>query len=336
MQEEYASLQMNRTWTASSTTPPYGRKAIGSKWVFRTKPNPDGSTRFKVRLVIKGFEQIQGRDFDQTYAPVSKLTTLRYLLSLAAKHQWNIDHMDVVAAFLNPCIDRDDVYMALPEGMEWLDPSDSEIPIAVRLLKALYGLKQAPRLWYQEIHGFLTSLDFGQAHADMNLYIKEGVYVLLYVDDILILYCNNAATVAIATDLKKQLETRYKMSNLGPVKRFLGLEIERTPNGDITLGQRRYIDSVLKKFGLDKANGISTPMDTRIRLDQTDHAVTVDTELYLSIVGSLMYAALGTRPDIALAVAALSRYNSAPTTIHMTAAKRVLRYLKHTANMKLR
>jgi hypothetical protein len=336
IREEYGSLLDNGTWEVIGALEdvPTGRKAIGSKWVFKTKLNSDGSTRFKARLVIRGNEQAQGRDFDLTYAPVGKLTTLRYLLSLAAHYGWHIDHMDVVTAFLNPSIDRDDVYMCLPPGMDWIDPSLARGTRAVRLHKALYGLKQAPRLWWQEIHSFLTSesLGFLQSHADTNLYHKDGVFLLLYVDDILILYADGIPATA-ALELKERLKSRYKMSDLGQATRFLGLEIKY--NGrDIYLGQTSYIEDLLARFGLSDCRTVSTPVDDHVDLNVAEPEG-ADQGLYLSIVGSLMYLAMGTRPDIAFAVAALSRYNSRPTEVHLTAAKRVLRYLRLTSNLGL-
>jgi hypothetical protein len=344
IREEYGSLLDNGTWEVIGALEdvPTGRKAIGSKWVFKTKLNSDGSTRFKARLVIKGYEQAEGRDFDLTYAPVGKLTTLRYLLSLAAHHGWHIDHMDVVTAFLNPSIDRDDVYMCLPPGMDWIDPSLARGTRAVRLHKALYGLKQAPRLWWQEIHSFLSSLDFIQSHADTNLYRKDGVFLLLYVDDILILYADGIpATVAL--ELKDRLKSRYKMSDLGQAKRFLGLEIKYHPEGPgqgIYLGQTSYIEDLIARFGLSECRTVSTPMDYHVDLTAPTPEGEIpsqlaDQGLYLSIVGSLMYLAMGTRPDIAFAVAALSRHNSRPTELHLTAAKRILRYLRLTSHLGL-
>src|SRR5258705_7229734 len=161
---------------------PFASKPIGCKWVFKTKINPDGSTRYKARLVIKGYQQVEGVDFTETYAPVSKMATFRLLLSKCAKQHWSIDHLDVVTAFLNPKIDRNDIYMDLPEGVEWLDPRLVGCR-SLRLLKALYGLKQAPRLWFEDIRAFLLSLGFTGCEEDLNLYIKNGVMLLLYVDD---------------------------------------------------------------------------------------------------------------------------------------------------------
>jgi hypothetical protein len=343
MQEEHHSLLENDTWQATDRIP-YEKNAIGSKWVFKTKRNPDGSTRFKACLVIKGYEQRRGQDFDETYAPVGKLTTLRYLLGLAAKQRWSINHMDVATAFLNPTIDRDDVYMALPPGIPRASSDSGVAPGipsstsgVVLLRKALYGLKQAPRLWWQLIHSFLVGLGFRQSHADPNLYISDGVHVLLYVDDILILTAPGDRSSATAARLKTELERRFKMTNLGTASQFLGLEISYPGDGAIALGQRSYVDGLLRRFGLSAANGVATPMDPHVRLDVAEGEMLSleDQGLYLSIVGSLMYAAMATRPDISFAVAALSRYNSAPSSVHLTAAKRVLRYLKQTAHLRL-
>jgi hypothetical protein len=223
--------------------------------------------------------------------------------------------------------------MALPPGI----PRASSDSGVVLLRKALYGLKQAPRLWWQLIHSFLVGLGFRQSHADPNLYISDGVHVLLYVDDVLILTAPGDRSSATAARFKTELERRFKMTNLGTASQFLGLEISYPGDGAIALGQRSYIDGLLRRFGLSSANGVATPMDPRVRLDVAEGEMLSleDQGLYLSIVGSLMYAAMATRPDISFAVAALSRYNSAPSSVHLTAAKRVLRYLKQTAHLRL-
>jgi hypothetical protein len=237
--------------------------------------------------------------------------------------------MDVMTAFLNPKIDKEDVYMSLPQ-ME-VTGSSLKSKTTVRLLKALYGLKQAPRLWWKDINDFLLSIGFTQSAMDPNLYLKEGILLLLYVDDILIAHHGKGAV----DDVKKQLMGKYKMSDLGPIRRFLGIEISR-PGKHYEISQQDYIQTILERFGMTEAYTVSTPMDTNVDLNNPDcEDNRVDTNYYLSIVGSLMYAALGTRPDIAFAVTALSRHNCSPLTMHLTAAKRVLRYLKKTASMAI-
>ena len=227
-----------------------------TKWVYKTKHNPDGSIRYKAWLVIKGYEQT---DFGETYAPVGKLTRFRYLISLIARYEWNMDHLHVVTAFLNPEIDDDDIYMTLPDG--W--PEGLNAPkIIVRLRKALYGLKQAPRLWHDNINAFLLSLGFTQSSADPNLYLRsDSILILLYLDDISMSYPEAATKAAI--EVKVKLSEKYKITNLGPARQFLGIEIHCDGTG-ISLGQKAYITTILRRFGMEHTHGVSTPMDPNI------------------------------------------------------------------------
>ena len=240
-------------------------------------------------------------NWGDTYAPVGKLTTFRYLISMAASHDLAIDHLDVVTAFPNPEVDDPDLYMEATVG--WGDGNHgSEITAGtvVRLKKALYGLKQAPRLWYGDINNSLLSLGFTQSKANPNLYIFGGttsigdrplILLLLYVDDISMAYPRNAA--AAVKDIKAKLVAKYKITILGSVRQFLGIELQR--GGDVHVG---------------------------LDLAESHGEREVDPKDYQIIVGSLMYIALATRPDISYEVSALSRYNSRPFTSHLTAAKR--------------
>jgi hypothetical protein len=307
---------------------------IGCKWIYKRKTNPDGSTRYKARLVIKGYEQKEGIDYDETYAPVSKMATFRLLLALAAQYGWDVDHMDVVTAFLNPKIDRDNIHMEMPLGIDWLAPNGSvSNGSALILRKALYGLKQAPRLWYEDIDGYLQSIGFRQSAEDPNLYIQSGVLLVLYVDDLLIVH---NGTEGKGHQIKQLLQKKYKMSDLGAARRFLGIEIERTEDGGFTICQRDYVNTIIRRFGLMDAKPTKSPLDPQIDLANTHcEDKQANRKEYLSMVGSLMYAALGSRPDIAYSVTALSRYNVQPLEMHITAAKRVLRYLKTTSDLQI-
>jgi hypothetical protein len=181
MEEESTSILLNNTFYTLNSRQAWQQqvKPIGSKWVYKTKHNPDGSTWYKARQIIKGLEQT---DFGETSAPIGKLTTIRYLISLIGRHRWNIDLLAVVTAFLNPEIDHDDIYMTLPEG--WPE-GQNEPKIIVSLRKALYSLKQAPQLWHDDINAFLLSLGFTQSSRDPNLYLRsDGILILLYVNDI--------------------------------------------------------------------------------------------------------------------------------------------------------
>jgi len=165
MQEEYASLMENNAFTLVKHTE---SKPIGCKWVYKRKHYPDRTLRYKARLVVKGYEQVKGVDFDETYAPVGKRTTLRYLLCFMTYNSWKSDHLEVVTAFLNPAIDEV-IFAELPEGIDCLSKSNTPRTGFLHLNKALYGLKQAPRLWHQSIDGFFPSICFHKASADHNL-----------------------------------------------------------------------------------------------------------------------------------------------------------------------
>jgi hypothetical protein len=307
---------------------------IGCKWIYKRKANPDGSTRYKARLVIKGYEQKEGIDYDETYAPVSKMATFRLVLALAAQYGWDVDHMDVVTAFLNPKIDRDNIYMEMPLGIDWLVSTGSvSTGTALILRKALYGLKQAPRLWYEDIDGYLQSIGFQQSAEDPNLYLQPGVLLVLYVDDLLIAYNGKEGH---GYQIKELLQKKYKMCDLGAVKRFLGIEIERSEDGGFSICQQGYINTIIRRFGLMDAKPAKSPLDSQADLANTHcEDKPANRKKYLSMVGSLMYAALGSRPDIAFSVTALSRYNVQPLEMHATAAKRVLRYLKTTSEFRI-
>jgi hypothetical protein len=188
------------------------------------------------------------------------------------------------------------------------------------------------RLWYQEIKKFLLSIRFIQSTTDPNLYIQPQVLLLLYVDDILIAHINAKSRSPAGLRVKECLKKRFKMKDLGRVHRFLGIEVD----DEYSISQKDYIQGMLRRFGMENAKPSSSPMDPNVHLDNPiceDQAA--DKKLYQSIVGSLMYASLGTRPDIAYCVTTLSRYNAAPLTMYLTAAKRALRYLKKTIDYTL-
>ena len=200
--------------------------------MFKTKRNPDGSTQYKARLVIKGYEQI---DYGETYTPVGKLTTFRLLISLAARNKWKIDHLNVVTPFLNPDVDHENLFLELPEG--WPEQGGPDGVTVVRLRNALYGLKQGPHLWCRYINAFLLSLGFIQSEADSNMYIRNlgKMLLLLYVDDMLLAYAPTAAKEA--EEIKQALVATYKITNLRTARQFIGIEIHYETDGSISLGQ---------------------------------------------------------------------------------------------------
>lgn len=306
---------------------------VGSKWVFKVKYKSDGEVeRFKARLVAKGYSQKCGIDYYETFSPVVRFTSIRALLAHAVKNDMLIHQMDVVTAFLNGTLDEE-IYMSQPEG--YIKPGDEHL--VCRLKKSIYGLKQSPRCWNQAFSEYLESIGFTQSSADPCVYIRIAdpvAIIAVYVDDLAIL----AKTEANMNKVKKCLAIHFKMKDLGELHYCLGVCVEWSRNRtSLWLHQKHYVLSLIQKYGLQDANTVATPADVSVRLTVEDGVSnTVDPIAYQSIVGSLMYAATATRPDIPFAVGVLSRFCSKPTTAHFTAAKRVLRYLKGTSGLALK
>src|SRR5436189_2191398 len=242
---------------------PKGRTAIGCKWVLRRKFNvDDGSVaRKKARLVIKGYEQRYGFDYFSTFASVIRYTTLRYLLAKAAAEDLETDQLDVETAFLNPEL-KEEIYMEVPEHFFILEPkleaSYQQKKFYLRLHKSLYGLKQATHEWFEEVDKHLKTIGFTASEADPNLYFKrsENLYLLLYVDDMLLI-----GTRAEVNAAKKRIMARWKSKDLGPAKLFVGFQIERNRAAkSMKIHQNFYTTKLLQRFGMANANSRSLPM----------------------------------------------------------------------------
>jgi hypothetical protein len=325
---EYKALMENDTWELVNLPPE--RKAIGCKWVFKAKQAPDGSiSRFKARLVAKGYSQKAGVDYDETFAPVVHRSSLRTLLSDAVERDMIIHQMDVQTAFLNGTL-SEDIYMSQPEG--FAEPGKEQL--VCKLNRSLYGLKQSPKCWNTVLDEYLKSIGFKQSAADNCVYIRwngeEKMMIAVYVDDLVMMSDSELQM----KEVKKALSSRFKMTDLGPLHHCLGIVVERGHNS-LRLSQKPYIEQLLKKFNMESCNPVSTPAACDVKLVHEDGSEPADPSLYQSIIGSLLYAAVSTRPDISEAVGVLAKFNSCPTSTHMTAAKRVLRYLKGTMHLGL-
>ncbi|KAJ0727195.1 putative RNA-directed DNA polymerase [Helianthus annuus] len=335
MNEEFHALNKNGTWSLV----PYvdNSNVVDCKWVYRLKRDAQGKvTRYKARLVAKGFHQQAGVDYHETFSPVVKATTIRVVLSLAATHKWALRQLDVQNAFLHGDL-QETVYMRQPQG--FVDPSK---PHHVCLLhKSLYGLKQAPRAWFhrlstalQQLGSALQQLGFHGSKTDPSLFILNSrgtiIYVLVYVDDIIITGNNNQAVDHII----QSLSSSFAVKDLGSLHYFLGIEVIR--HGlDLILSQKKYIWDTLQRSGLSDCKPVNSPMSTSQVLMPDDSPLMPDPTKYRQVVGALQYATL-TRPDIAFSVNKVCQFMHAPTENHWTAVKRILRYLKGTTDLGLR
>ncbi|KAE8732274.1 hypothetical protein F3Y22_tig00002237pilonHSYRG01326 [Hibiscus syriacus] len=327
MKEEIDALQQNQTWDIVPKIKDV--KPISCKWVYKIKRRPDRSIeRYKARLVARGFSQQYGLDYDETFSPVAKLTTVRVLLALAANKDLNLWQMDVKNAFLHGELDRE-IYMTQPMGFQSQDHPE----YVCKLRKALYRLKQAPRAWYGKIVEFLTKSGYSVTPADSSLFVKanEGklAIVLVYVDDLIITGDDEAEIL----QTKENLSVRFQMKELGQLKHFLGLEVDRTHEG-IFLCQQKYAKDLLKRFGMLECKSTSTPMEPNIKMCAHEGKDLEDATMYQQLVGSLIYLTL-TRPDISYAVGVMSRYMQNPKKPHLEAVRRILRYVKNTIDYGL-
>eukprot|EP00253_Pinus_taeda_P020502 PITA_20502 len=217
MEEEYNSLLENQAWDLVPL--PSGRKLVRCKWVYRTKSDADGKiTKRKARLVAKGFQHVHGIDYDETFAPVAKMDSIRLTLAIVAAQGWEVHQMDVKNAFLHGDLSQE-IYMEQPHGFI----QDSSL--IYRLKKSLYGLKQAPRAWYANMDSFLLSQNFERCKSDPNVYMLRThdslLILVLYVDDLLITD-SSASTIAI---VKRALHDMFLMMDMGPLHFFFCLEI---------------------------------------------------------------------------------------------------------------
>lgn len=327
IKNELASLYENKTWTFVSK--PVNTNIVSCKWVFTLKIDEHGNpTRYKARLVARGFTQKYHIDYEEIYAPVARITTFRFLLAFANQFDLLIHQMDVKTAFLNGNL-KEVIYMQIPEGVQ------AEENQVCKLNKSIYGLKQSSRCWYERFDSIIREKGFKNSSADPCLYflnrgsIRENIYVLLYVDDILIV----TADTNTMLNFKTFLNNCFKMTDLNEVKIFLGIYVERN-QGIISLQQTSYLKGILRKFGMEDCKAVDSPLPVK-----PDYIALNSKEQYdapcKNLIGCLMYAMLSTRPDLCFAISFLSRFQSKNSKELWKCLKRVLRYVKGTLDLKL-
>ena len=323
MQKELQNFAENNVFSVEEL--PVGFRPVTARWVFSLKVGPDGAVeRFKARLVARGFTQHKGVDYAETFAPTCTHTSVRTTLAVAAAKDWQVDQLDVTAAYLQGEL-HDVVYMRPPEGCEGVPAG-----MAWRLHKAVYGLKQGARAWHDTLSEALAKHGVTAVQADPSVYVLhqgDGVGIMtVHVDDMLV-----TGPDALREAAKRVVMAQFKARDLGEAKHHLGLEIQRDREaGTLRVTQTQYARQVLERFGMSDCKPIDTPLSPAVKLRKGEgQPLDPQTSRYAEAVGSLMYLAVYTRPDLSHAVGVMS----APTDVHWTAVKRVLRYLRGTLDV---
>lgn len=327
MKEEMNSLRENNTFTL--TPLPQGKQAVGGRWVYAVKESPDGTETCKARYVAKGYGQVKGIDYKETFSPTANMTSVRALMQVAVQEDLTLHQMDVKTAYLHAPMDVV-VYMEQPEGFETKSKTGEHL--VCKLNKSLYGLKQAGRNWNMLLHEHLTENGFIQNDADHCVYSRESengkVILLVWVDDLIIA----ASDDTLLCEVKEMMKRRFKMKDMGPLKHFLGIDF-RQSEGEISMTQTRHIERMLEKFGMSECKPRTTPCEQKLDFDSEGEVI--DSTGYREIVGSLIYIMTCTRPDLGWVVSKLSQYLAAPKQEHWVTAKHLLRYLKGTKDQEL-
>ncbi|CAB0015328.1 unnamed protein product [Nesidiocoris tenuis] len=307
---ELSAMKKFGTWTIEDI--PEDKKPIQTKWVFRTKQN---GTK-KARLVAKGYQEDTPGNL---YAPVAKIPTVRMFLCHALNNNLQIRQLDVPSAFLNGNL-KNDVYIEFPDGVK---PIEGKV---LKLRKALYGLKESPRVWNERFNEIAEQCGLVRSRSDTCLYTSKNVKLVIWVDDLLLMGPEKDVAVIV-----KKLQGEFNATDLGKMKTFLGTDIEYEP-GALRLSQKPLIDKIIDRFHLLESKSFLTPMETGFNIDTSLPHVEAP---FRELVGSLIYLATITRPDIAFAAAFLGRYLNHPTQAAWKAAKRVAKYIKGTRNLAL-
>ena len=322
------ALRANGTW--EEVVPPKDANIVTSKWVFKPKLNPDGSLdKLKARLVARGFSQAYGVDYENTFAPTARFDTLRLFLAIVALEDLECHQVDVNNAFTESFL-KEVIYMSPPPGVEVAKGR------ALRILRSLYGLKQAARDWHEKCITELIKLGFQQCAADPCLLVnyQRGIMLLLYVDDIAIA----SKTVKEIQWFKSEFFKIFKVKDLGEISKILGINVTRNrAQRTLRIDQSHYLKEVLKRLHMmkaDKHKRTDIPMNgyDGLRPAGPDDE-RIDQQSYQQAIGSLMYAAIHTRPDIAFTLGRLSQYLSDPAKHHGQALKALLRYLRSSINL---
>ena len=340
MDEEMKSLHKNQTWDLVQL--PEGKKIIGCKWVYAKKEGNPGTDNiyFKARLVAKGYAHNEGIDYNEVFSPVDKHSSIRILLALVAQFDLELAQLDVKTVILHGDLEEK-IYMSQPDSFKVTRKENW----ACKLKKSLYGLKQSPHQWYKRFDKFMIEHGYTRSQFDNYVYFRKlfngsFIYLLLYVDDVLITLKSKVEI----DKLKAQLRTEFEMKDLGKAKKILGMEIQRDRRkGTVYLTQTQYLKKILQRFGVDgKTKPVSTPLAPHFKLSASMSPRTEEKRKhmaqipYANAVGALIYAMVCTRPDISHAVSMMSKYMHDPGKGHWQAVKQILRYIHGITDIGLK
>lgn len=335
LQEEFDAIQKMGVYKLiPRAVVPAGRRILKGKPVFKRKRDADGKIcRYKARWVAKGFLQVFGVDFDKTTSPTARLETIRVLFHICASLDLDLRQFDVKSAFLHGKL-TDPLFMEQPTGFE--EEGKPAKDFVWMLMKGLYGIKQGGRVWNDEMNGAMGDWAFHRVNVEYCLYCRQTqagfILVAVHVDDFL----SVASSTAINDEFENQLRSRWEITK-SDGSHILGIHVIRDrKRRHIHLSQTAAIDKVAKEFGQLDARAVSTPMDPNVKLSRAQEPISEEEKRemsklrYRELVGSLVYFACATRPDIAYAVTKVSAFVNNPGKAHYDAAVRILRYLKHT------
>ncbi|CAM8927908.1 unnamed protein product [Rhodiola kirilowii] len=327
MQDELHQFERNKVWRLVPR--PEKRKVIGTRWILKNKLNSKGEVvRNKARLVVKGYNQQEGIDYEETFAPVARLEAIRLLIAYSVQFGFKLHQMDVKTAFLNGYL-KEEIFVEQPPGFE--DPERQDCVYV--LDKAVYGLKQAPRVWYERLSEYLLAHGYERGKVDKTLFLlrtnKHLLIVQVYVDDIIF----GSTSDELVKSFTKLMESEFEMSMVGELTFFLGIQVRQLENGT-EISQQKYLGDVVKKYGLGGSKHVNTPSSPNESLVKDDGSPKTDATIYRGMIGSLLYLT-ASRPDIMFSVCQCARFQAEPRESHVKAVKRILRYLKGTEKLVL-
>ena len=304
--------------------PPTDRDVIPGQWVYKVKMGSSGQVdKYKARYVAKSFKQVERTDYFETFAPICTPETFRILLQLSAKQGHVMHRFDVRTSFLHSPIEEK---VCLEQPQEMVKQRSDEEKLVCRLKKSNYGSKQAANNWYKELANFLLRQGFTRSRNDQYLFTraetKGHTFILVWVDDIIVA----SRSMTMISDAKRSLEAIFHMENKGTLHCFLGLRIRRE-EGKVTVDQESYLETMLERFQMDQGKPSRTPADLNSTLQTAKNRdEEVEQSICRSLVGSLLYLAKQTGPDIMFTVNILSRHMNAPTNQYWMCEKQILRY----------